>query len=96
MIDNARLENGLIHVSRRYAPTLIPAGWQKAGDYPGALPELARALATYNVLVATGESAQTSVVVDGRLSRFLQAAVRGAVSVICAGDRFTSTSSRCW
>lgn len=61
MIDNTRLENGLIHVARRYAPGLIPAGWQKPGDYPGALPELARALATYNVLVMAGESMQPSV-----------------------------------
>ncbi len=61
MIDNARLESSLIHVSRRYAPALIPAGWQKPGDYPGALPDLARALATYNVLVMLGEVAPTAV-----------------------------------
>lgn len=61
MIDSSRLENGLIHVARRYAPTLIPAGWQKAGDFPGTLPELARTLATYNVLVMVGESTQASV-----------------------------------
>jgi hypothetical protein len=29
MIDSARLERNLIAVARRYAPTLIPAGWQK-------------------------------------------------------------------
>ena len=69
MIDSSRLENGLIHVARRYAPALIPAGWQKPGDYGGALPELARALATYNVLIMAGESVQASVKVwtDGYL-----------------------------
>src|SRR5215467_7199551 len=61
MIDSSRLENGLIHVARRYAPALIPAGWQKPGDYPGALPDLARALATYNVLVMLGSAPPTAV-----------------------------------
>src|SRR5579871_2668700 len=61
MIDSSRLENSLIHVARRYAPALIPAGWQKAGDYPGALPDLARALATNNVLVMIGQTQPTSV-----------------------------------
>lgn len=61
MIDTARLETNLIHVARRYAPTLIPAGWQRPGDYPGALPDLARALATYNVLVLAGDVPATAV-----------------------------------
>ncbi len=61
MIDTARLETNLIHVARRYAPTLIPAGWQKPGDYSGALPDLARALATYNVLVLAGDMPATAV-----------------------------------
>lgn len=61
MIDNARLENGLIHVARRYAPALIPAGWQKAGDFPGPLSMLAGALASYNVLVMASDAAQASV-----------------------------------
>ncbi len=61
MIDTARLETNLIHVARRYAPTLIPAGWQKPGDYSGALPDLARALATYNVLILTGDVPATAV-----------------------------------
>ncbi|MEO8395428.1 MAG: hypothetical protein ABI700_20715, partial [Chloroflexota bacterium] len=41
--------------------SLIPAGWQKPGDYPGALPELARALATYNVLLMSAEAPQPLV-----------------------------------
>ncbi|HVU12597.1 MAG TPA: hypothetical protein VHD90_15040 [Phototrophicaceae bacterium] len=61
MIDNTRLENSLIHVARRYAPALIPAGWQKAGDYPGTPPDLARALASYNVLVMIGDAQPTAV-----------------------------------
>ena len=61
MIDSARLERNLVAVARRYAPTLAPAGWQKPGDYSGALPELARALATYNVLVMGGDAGQASV-----------------------------------
>lgn len=61
MIDSARLERNLVAVARRYAPTLVPAGWQKPGDYTGALPELARSLATYNVLVMAGEAGQASV-----------------------------------
>ncbi|MEP7290445.1 MAG: hypothetical protein ABI835_01625 [Chloroflexota bacterium] len=61
MIDSARLERNLIAAARRYAPTLIPAGWQKAGDYSGSLPNLARALATYNVLVMAGDAPQASV-----------------------------------
>lgn len=61
MIDSARLERNLIAAARRYAPTLIPAGWQKAGDYSGSLPNLARALATYNVLVMGGEAPQNAV-----------------------------------
>ena len=61
MIDSARLEHALITVARRYAPALIPAGWQKPGDYSGALPELARALASYNVLLMSAEAPQTSV-----------------------------------
>ena len=61
MIDTARLETNLIHVARRYAPTLIPAGWQKPGDYSGALSDLARALATYNVLVLVGDVPATAV-----------------------------------
>ncbi len=61
MIDNSRLETNLIHVARRYAPALIPAGWQKPGDYSGALPDLARALATYNVLVLAGDVPATGV-----------------------------------
>jgi hypothetical protein len=60
-IDPARLERNLIHVARKYAPALIPAGWQKPGDYPRPLPELARALATYNVLVMAGDAGQASV-----------------------------------
>ena len=61
MIDSARLEHALITVARRYAPALIPAGWQKPGDYPGALPELARALASYNVLLMSAEAPQAQV-----------------------------------
>lgn len=61
MIDTSRLENGLMHVARRYAPALIPTGWQQAGDYTGALPDLARALAASNVLVMVGDAAQASV-----------------------------------
>jgi len=61
MIDSARLEHALITVARRYAPSLIPTGWQRPGDYPGALPELARALASYNVLLMSAEAPQTSV-----------------------------------
>ncbi len=61
MIDSSRLEGGLIHVARRYAPSLVPAGWQKPGDFPGPMSLLAGALASYNVLVMAGEAAQTSV-----------------------------------
>ena len=61
MIDSARLEHALITVARRYAPSLIPEGWQKPGDYPGALPELARALASYNVLLMSAEAPQPLV-----------------------------------
>jgi hypothetical protein len=61
MIDSARLERNLIAAARRYAPALIPAGWQKPGDYSGSLPNLARALATYNVLVMAGEAPQSAV-----------------------------------
>ncbi len=61
MIDSARLERNLIAVARRYAPTLIPAGWQQPGDYRGALSDLARGLATYNVLVLAGAAPQASV-----------------------------------
>lgn len=61
MIDTSRLEHGLIAVARRYAPTLIPSGWQKPGDYPGALPELARALAAYNVLILAADAPQNAV-----------------------------------
>jgi hypothetical protein len=61
MIDSARLERNLIAAARRYAPTLIPAGWQKSGDYSGSLPNLARALATYNVLVMAGDAPQSAV-----------------------------------
>jgi len=61
MIDNSRLENSLIHVARRYAPALIPPGWQKPGDYPGALPDLAHSLAAYNVLLMLADAPQASV-----------------------------------
>ncbi len=61
MINSSRLETNLIHVARRYAPTLIPAGWQKPSDYTGALPDLARALATYNVLVLAGDVPATAI-----------------------------------
>ncbi len=61
MIDSTRLENNLIHVARRYAPALIPAGWQKAGDYPNALPDLARALASYNVLIMVGDMPPSAI-----------------------------------
>ncbi|MCA9902212.1 MAG: hypothetical protein KC547_00030 [Anaerolineae bacterium] len=50
-----RLEKTLIAVASRYAKPLVPAGWQKPGDYPRALPELARSLASYNVLVLLGD-----------------------------------------
>ncbi|MCL4249481.1 MAG: hypothetical protein KJ065_15165 [Anaerolineae bacterium] len=50
-----RLEKTLIAVASRYAKPLVPTGWQKPGDYPRALPELARALASYNVLVLLGD-----------------------------------------
>ncbi len=58
MIDPTRLERSLIAVARRYAPALIPSGWQKPGDYPGALPDLARALAAYNVLIMAADASQ--------------------------------------
>ncbi len=61
MIDNARLEAGLIHVARRYAPALVPQGWQQPGDYSGALPELAKALASFNLLLMAGEAPTTSI-----------------------------------
>ncbi len=61
MIDTTRLENSLIAVARRYAPALIPAGWQKPGDYSSALPDLARTLATYNVLVMAADAPQSAV-----------------------------------
>ena len=61
MIDSARLERNLIAAARRYAPALIPGGWQKPGDYTGSLLNLARALATYNVVVMAGDAPQSTV-----------------------------------
>ncbi|MFQ3567951.1 MAG: hypothetical protein SNJ59_13245 [Aggregatilineales bacterium] len=51
----ARLERTLIAIARRYAPPLVPENWRSAGDYRGSLPTLARALASYNVLVLLGD-----------------------------------------
>jgi hypothetical protein len=51
----ARLERTLIAIARRYAPPLVPETWRSAGDYRGSLPALARALASYNVLVLLGD-----------------------------------------
>ena len=53
--SHLRLENGLIAVARRFAPRLVPPEWQKPGDYPRPLPELAHALAGYGILVMTGD-----------------------------------------
>ncbi len=61
MIDTSRLERSLIAVTRRYAPSLLPAGWQQPGDYPGALGDLACALAGYNVLVMIGDPGHATV-----------------------------------
>lgn len=52
---NERLERALITVARRSAPSLVPAGWRKPGDYPHPLPQLAGALAAHNVLVLIGD-----------------------------------------
>lgn len=52
---DTRLEITLLTIARRYAPPLVPPGWQRPGDYPAPLPELARALASYNVLVLLGD-----------------------------------------
>lgn len=98
MIDSARLERNLIAAARRYAPALIPAGWQKPGDYTGSLPNLARALATYNVLVMGGEAPQSAVKgwTDGYQSLYR------VLSESCfrhspKSARFISIrSSRCW
>lgn len=51
MIDQARLENALVAVARRYAAWLIPNTWQRAGDYAAPLSDFARSLAEYGVLV---------------------------------------------
>lgn len=52
---NERLERALITIARRSAPSLVPAGWQQAGDYARPLSELAGALAGHNVLVLIGD-----------------------------------------
>ena len=50
-MDNARLERVLMRLARRYAPPLVTPGWEAPGDYPGRLPDLATALAGYDLFV---------------------------------------------
>jgi hypothetical protein len=52
-----RLERALIAVARRYAPDLVPGGWQRAGDYRAPLAELNLALASNGALVLMGDLA---------------------------------------
>ena len=51
-MDNARLERVLMRLARRYAPSLVTPGWEQPGDYPGRLPDLATALASYDLFIA--------------------------------------------
>lgn len=62
-MDAARLELLLMKVARRYAPSVVPYGWQGAGDYTRLtngknLAQLTRALAGYNALIAVGDLPQ--------------------------------------
>jgi len=50
-MDNARLERVLMRLARRYAQPLVTPGWEAPGDYPGRLPDLATALAGYDLFV---------------------------------------------
>ncbi len=72
MIDSSRLERSLIAVAQKYAPTLVPANWRQPGDYPGALPDLARALARESVLVMIGDTSMASIKTwtDGYISLY--------------------------
>jgi hypothetical protein len=55
-VPDARLELALIAAARRYAPSLVPAGWARPGDYPAPLSALAASLARHHVLATTGVS----------------------------------------
>lgn len=82
-IDASRLERALIGAAVHYAPALIPAGWQRAGDYgrlTGArepLVVLADRLATEGVLVLlsalpTGLARETSAVYQNWAGHYVQ------------------------
>lgn len=68
---DGRLERALLQIARRYAPSLVPAGWRGPGDYQRLtgddLLTLVSQLAAANVLVFTGEVPPDGV----NLSRFL-------------------------
>lgn len=44
-----------MRLARRYAAPLAFPGWEQPGDYVGRLPDLATALAEYNLLVLAGD-----------------------------------------
>jgi len=58
-MDGLRLERVLVSVARKYAPSLIPAAWERAGDYVRLTgrthADLARGLAAHGALVLFGQ-----------------------------------------
>ncbi len=58
-MDSLRLERLLVSVARKYAPSLIPAAWERAGDYTRITnkthADLARELAQHGALVLFGQ-----------------------------------------
>ncbi len=58
-MDSLRLERLLVSVARKYAPSLIPAAWERAGDYTRLTnrthADLARGLAQHGALVLLGQ-----------------------------------------
>ena len=63
----ARLEYLLVNLAKTHAPTLVPADWEKSGTPLQRLPNLARALAGYHVLVIVGEVPDTQATAKAAL-----------------------------
>ncbi len=93
MIDNARLEEILMRLARRYARPLAFPGWERPGDYTGRLSDLATALAEYNLLVMAADPGNGAAAdVASRITVWVEGYVR-LYDLLC-GALFPSFAGR--